>query len=170
MVRGFPGNDETKGEVYFGFRSTKHITEDILFLEASLHFVGAVTGNNDSLLSTATGYTTYDYIHPAFVFFFMSVPTNRTGEVLPRFREVIKQIISDGLSDSDLSKIKTGIDSKRVWTHIKNENNFHQEFFKPTILDLLYSTQKEHFKKFVTVKNLLLSKVCYCQKFVTVKN
>ena len=79
------------------------------------------------------------------------MPTNRTHEILPRLREVIKQIIDDGLSESDLSEMMTRIDYMR---DDGTENDGLWDFHNAAILDQMYGTQKKHFKQLVIDWNL----------------
>ena len=157
----FPSDDESKGKVYFGFRLTNHITEDITMQEAYYLLLwylmsGKVSPleiafvETEDPLCTSVGFDRFTYSHFAYIIGFSNVPTNRTGEVIPRLRRVIQQIIDDGPSKFDLSRIRSFIDKGMEENQKDIENNFHKEFSDATILDQLYGTQEGHFQQFVT--------------------
>ena len=159
----FPSDDETNGEVYFAFRLSNHITEDISMLEAYKILMTYLTSSKESPLRAAfvetedplcysVDYRSFKYSHPAYYLSFSKVPANRTGEVIPRLRKIIKQIIDGGPSEFDLSRLRSYIDTGMVENQKLIENNL--PLTDGAIHDMMHSTQKQHFQQFVNLRLL----------------
>ena len=165
MALEFQSEDESFGEVHFGFKLPNHITKDISLLQACHNLLEYLTYYSESPLKAAfvesedplcsmVGFENYDYNQPAYVLYFSSVPTNRTREVIPRLRKIIKQINDDGPSMFELSRMRSFIRSGELWTQIFYEDNFHFLFQKAAISDLIFSTQQKHFQQFVDDRHI----------------
>ena len=152
----FPYEDETTGEVYFAFRLPNHITEDISMLESYELLMKYLTSSKGSPLRAAfvdtedplchdIEHDSYKYIQPAYYLTFSKVATNRTNEVIPRLRKVIKQINDGGPLEFDLSKLRGYIDRGIVKNQKLIENDLPDIMRVAVIYDMMHSTQKEHF-------------------------
>ena len=158
----FPSDDEDIGKVTIAFRLPNHITEDISILEPHSLLMEYLTSSKVSPLIAAFVETEdplcYDvwfdlfmYSQPAYYLTFAKVPANRTGEVIPRLRKVIKQIIDGGPSEFDLSRLQRFIDRGMVKDQKFIENNLPSIFDEVVMYDMMHSTKKEHFQHFVNL-------------------
>ena len=161
IVHEFPSDDESIGVVYLGFRLSNHITEDISMMESYYLLMKYLISSKASPLTSAfvesedplcynVGSETDLYSQLVYLLVFHKVPVNRTGEVIPRLRKVIKQIIDNGPSGFDLSRLRSYIDKEEVRNQEMIENNLPYLLRQVAVTDLLYSTQKEHFQEFAT--------------------
>merc|ERR1712106_1168509 len=100
-------------------------------------------------LATSTGYYSYGYKEPTIAFKFSNVPTNRTHEIIPKMRKVVKKILDDGPAAFDIERIHDYVDRGIVGNRRENENSPRLFFPDATLLDKIYGLEKEDFKTFV---------------------